>query len=429
MNRKIYSFLMILFSPAILAYLLFRAIKAKTYREGLKQRFGFLPENTTSGGLLIHCASVGEVKAAEPLIRQLIKLSQQQPNVFSTITISTTTPTGKAQVKSLFTDQLQHCYFPIDWTGSCKRFIKHLKPDLVFLMETELWPNFLEQCKKKSIPVILGNARLSQKSRDNYLKYKNLSQPMFDAIACIAAQYDSDVENFRQLGVDDSKIVKVGNIKFDVQLSPEVKAAQKGLQKEWQINRPVWIAASIHPPEFELVLKVHKILLDKFSDLMLIAAPRHPERFEEFRLACLKSGLNFIQHSKQEKPQTQTQVIIGDTLGQMMNYLSIAQVSLMGGSMIERGGHNPLEPVLCQLPVIMGMSRYNFNEVCHILTQAGVLFDARDQEQLTNTIAELLGNDEVRADIKLKAVELMKKNGGCVEKLVALINDYIVHKS
>ena len=273
MNRLSYSILFYLLTPIIWSYLLFRAIKAPEYRDGLLQRLGILPRTVVSGGIMIHCASVGETMAALPLIKQLI---QAYPE--STITVTTTTPTGKKAVVEHFGDDVNHFYLPIDWSGSCQRFIKGLKPQVVILMETELWPNFLHVCRYNGIPVLLANARLSNQSLNKYLKHSKLTTELFSNVTKIAAQFESDKQNFMALGVSPEKVEIVGSIKFDLQIAETVLNQQQQLKQLWAKNRPVWIAASIHPGEFKTVLKAHKLLLESLPEALLIAVPRHPEK-------------------------------------------------------------------------------------------------------------------------------------------------------
>lgn len=405
----------------IWGYLAFRAIKSKIYREGFLARLGFVDnlgfvdKTIAAGGILLHCASVGEVRAAMPLIEKLISA---YPNL--SITIATTTPTGKQALKPV-AHQINHCYFPIDWPGSCQRFIERLQPKLVILMETELWPNFLNLCDKNKIPTLLANARLSDKSLKNYLKYPKLTQPMLAKVNHICAQYDLDKNNFMQLGVKQKNMSQVGNIKFDIQLSQEIKKAQQKLKQSWVNGRLVWVAASIHPDEFELIIDTHLALLKKHPDLLLIAIPRHPEKFSEFKTLCIQNKINFICRSEKIIPNQHVSLVVGDTMGEMLLFLGLADVTFMGGSLISRGGHNPLESIVCGVPVIMGNSYYNFNDVCKKLIEKQVLTIVHSENELLTQLDSLVKQQDLLSNASKQCLNVMAENQGASDKMLLQI--------
>lgn len=420
MNRAIYTFLFYLLSPVIWAYLLFRAIKAPEYRDGFRQRLGILSQSIKGKGILVHCASVGETRAAAPLIKRLV---QEFPDL--SVTVSTTTPTGKKAVAELFGGKVQHVYLPIDWPGSVRRFLTALEPQLVILMETELWLNLISECGRRAIPVLLANARLSDKSLNKYLKHQKLARQLFSGVSYVAAQYQSDKDNFCRLGVNDSKVGCVGSIKFDIEITPQLLDAHRLLKQQWAENRPVWIAASIHPAEFDWVLKAHRQLLESFPDLLLIGVPRHPEKFVDFKSACDKHNLPYISRSNKEPTHLKTRVIVGDTMGEMMLFCGVANIAYVGGSLIERGGHNPLEPLACGVPVVMGPHFYNFSDICQLLIQQDLLAVVENEQQLAIVIEGALA-DQSTARIKAeKSESFMQQNRGCVDRLVTLSHQLI----
>ena len=336
-RTMLYSLLLYCLAPVIWSYLIFRAIRAPEYREGFQERLGLLPDETVKGGILVHCASVGEVRAAAPLIRRLIS---DYPDL--TITITSTTPTGKKAASELFGNSIQQAYLPIDWPGSCRRFLADLSPKVVVLMETELWLNLLRRSQKMGIPVLLANARLSNNSLAKYQKYQGFSQLLFQQVSQIGAQYELDKKNFLALGVTENQITVTGSIKFDVSVSSSLAEQQRKLKFEWGTGRPIWIAVSIHPGEFDQILKAHKKLLSHIPELLLIAVPRHPERFEELKQRCQTSGLSFVSRSEDQVPDANTQVVVGDTMGEILLLCGVADLAFVGGSLIDRGGHNPL---------------------------------------------------------------------------------------
>ena len=424
MNRFFYSLLLYLLSPIIWAYFLFRAIKAPEYRDGFWQRLGNIPKNIKSKGILVHCASVGEVRAAAPLIHQLAEAFTDFP-----ITVSTTTPTGKKAVKTLFGDSVSHVYLPVDWPGSARRFLARLKPELVILMETELWFNLLFDCHRRQIPVLLANARLSDKSVTKYLKHENFSRQLFSFVSIIAAQYQSDKDNFLSLGIAKDNIKLVGSIKFDLEVDTALKIQQEQLKQSWAAERPVWIAASIHPAEFDWILTTHKQLLKKMPDLLLIGVPRHPEKFGEFKSTCANHQLSYVNRSEEKSPDKDTQVVVADTMGEMMLFCGVADLAYVGGSLIERGGHNPLEPLACGTPVVMGPHFYNFADICEQLIAHRLMEVVADQAQLTSTIGQLfteLGKEQTRQQ---EAHSFMQNNRGCVDRLIELSQSLLTQKS
>ncbi len=418
MNRSLYSILIYLLSPFILGYLLFRAIKAPEYRHGLWQRLGLVSFKVKENSLVIHCASVGEVRAAVPLINSLI---EHYPEL--SIIVTTTTPTGKAAVLSSFASRVQHCYLPIDWPGSCKRFIRKVKPQIVILMETEIWPNLLKYCAKNNVPVLLANARLSEKSLKKYLKYPQFSLDIFSHISKIAAQYESDKDNFVKLGLSPEKIILTGSIKFDIEVSESIKIQQNKMRETWLLKsdgnkRPVWLAGSIHPAEFEDILQTHQLLLNFFPDLLLIAVPRHPEKFDELKKLSENFKLSFISRTDDLVPGENIQVVVGDTMGEMLLFFALADIAYIGGSLIERGGHNPLEAIACGTPVIMGPHYYNFSDVCDILLKQRVLKIVDTPEDLALTMKQLLSNKAELSLLSNNTRQIMIQNKGSLDKII-----------
>ncbi|MET1254795.1 lipid IV(A) 3-deoxy-D-manno-octulosonic acid transferase [Aliikangiella maris] len=425
MSRLVYCLLLYLISPLIWGYLLFRAVKAPEYREGILARLGLNTRNAARHGIIIHCASVGETIAAAPLIRRLLVDFSHLPLV-----VTTTTPTGKAMVRQLFGEQVFHHYLPVDWPGASGRFIRTLKPQLVILMETEVWPNLLFQCQQQSVPVLLANARLSSKSLSSYLKFARFSRQIFSRIQVIAAQYTSDVENFKQLCNSAKTCIEAtGSIKFDIAISPDTLALQKSLTAQWTISeRRVWVAASIHPGEFSTILTVHQQLLKQFPDLLLIGVPRHPEQFIPFKQMVKTFEFKAVCRSESVPVIQQHQVLIGDSLGEMLVYCGLANIAYVGGSLIERGGHNPLEPLACGVPVIMGPSYYNFADITQKFVEQEALQIVVDDAELGQTLNTWLSHPEMVAQKAEQAKRLIQANQGCVNRLAEITARLLCHR-
>ena len=414
LNRLSYSLLLYLLSPVIWLYLGWRALRSAEYREGFLQRLGRLHRQIKADGIVVHCASVGEARAALPLLEKLLSTYPQLP-----LTVTTTTPTGKQVIKQALAGRVVQCYLPVDWPGSCERFLKSLSPRLLILMETELWPNLLASCSKKDIPVLLANARLSEHSCKKYQKYPRLTQSLFSGVNLIAAQYPSDAKNFARIVPQPEKIQVMGSIKFDIQLSSELINRQQQLKREWASNRPIWLAASIHPAEFDQILMAHKQLLEVFPDLLLVAVPRHPEKFAQFKSACDKHDMNYVCRSESNSPDLKTPLVVGDTMGEITLFCGIADIAYIGGSLIERGGHNPLEATVCGTPVLMGRSVYNFSDVCQLLLEKGAMIRVESRAQLIKSVKALLLDPQRLEQMSAKSSSVMQQNRGCVARLAA----------
>lgn len=428
MNIKLYTLLLYILSPLVWLYFFYRGIKDRHYLAGLNQRLGFGLKKALKGSIHIHCASVGETRASIPLIQQL---AQQYPS--DGLVITTTTPTGRNEVIKLLVSlehfNAHHCYLPIDWPGACKRFLQKIQPKISILMETELWPNLLNQLSKQNIPVLLANARLSDSSLKKYRKHLPLSNELFGRVTRIAAQYESDSINFQSLGVTKPKIDLIGSIKFDINLPKSLLAEQSRLKQQWTKDRQSWIAASIHPAEFESIISTHKKLLNTFPNLLLIAVPRHPERFDEFKQLCKKQHLSFVSRSENTSPQNNHQLIVGDSMGELTLMCGAADIAFVGGSLIQRGGHNPLEPAACGLPVLMGPSDYNFFDISQILQKQNVLEIAKDQSALYEMIKNLLSHPSMIRQRAEASKKIFDNNRGAVEKIMAIIDHLLnTHK-
>ncbi len=424
MTYPIYNFFLYVLSPIIWGYFLYRGFKDKRYWAGFSERLGLVHQSETDPILHLHCASVGESIAAIPLILQLKTDFPDQA-----LWITTTSPTGRLEVIKIIEnyalEKTYLSYLPIDWFGSVNRFISRVRPNASILMETEIWPNLTRQMKRHNIPVILANARLSDKSLNKYLKRAEFSKQLFANISLVAAQYPSDEANFAKLGVDASKLKVVGSTKFDIQISQATLAAQQHFSQAFIKGRPSWIAASIHPGEFESILECHRSLLKSCPGLLLIAVPRHPEAFDKLKHMCADFQLEFVSKSANNPPLKNTSVIVGDTMGQMMVMCGGADLAFVGGSLIARGGHNPLEPAACGLPVVMGPSSYNFSDVCQIMSSNGTLTKVENRQQLETFIRSTLNDKQLLEQHELSTKSLFEKNRGSAVKISQSITELL----
>lgn len=424
MLLRLYQVLLYLIQPLIWLRLLLRSRKAPAYRKRWGERYGFCKGKVVPQGILLHSVSVGETLAAVPLVRALRHHYPDLP-----ITVTTMTPTGSERVRSAFGDDVYHVYLPYDLPDSVNRFLKTVDPKLVIIMETELWPNLISKLHQRKIPLIIANARLSERSAAGYQKLGSFVKTMLQKITLIAAQNQEDGERFIELGLKRSHLHVTGSLKFDISVTPELAARAVALRRQWAAHRPVWIATSTHEGEETIILETHKKLLTQFPQLLLILVPRHPERFPKAEQLTREAGLKYTLRSTDAVPDAQTQVVIGDTMGELMLLYGIADLAFVGGSLVERGGHNPLEAAAHAIPVIMGPHTFNFKNICAKLDQAEGLITVTDSESMATAIASLLNDEDYRRYYGRHAVEVLHENQGALLRLLTLLSPYLPPRS
>lgn len=420
-----YSLLLYLIQPFVLLFTLYRSRKAPAYRQRLHERYACYGKSAVkpqAGGVLIHAASVGEVLAARPLVNAILT---QYPHL--AITLTTVTPTGSERVKSAFGDKVSHVYLPYDTPTAMARFLRFVQPKLCVVMETELWPNLIHQLAKRDIPFVIANARLSARSARRYGKLKKMISQMLSEISHIAAQDCTSASRYLGLGYEKSKLTIIGNLKYDLTLSAVLQRQIDSLRRQWlPTPRPVWIAASTHQGEEEITLEAHRTLLQRYPDLLLLLVPRHPERFQAVYELIEKSNLTANRRSTQQPPQADTQVMLIDSMGELMQMYGISDIAFVGGSLLPIGGHNPLEPLAFKLPVISGKHTFNFPEVfSELRTVQGVLEIDAQSEQLAHTVAKLLSEPQRAADYGLAGHQVLIKNRGALDRLMLLLQPYL----
>jgi len=422
MARLIYTLVFYLMLPAILLRLMYRAWRAPAYARRWRERFGWFDWQAPQGGLWVHAVSVGETIAAVPLIRAL---QQTYPNL--PILVTTMTPTGSERVRALLGDSVQHVYAPYDLPGAIQRFLRKVRPCALVIMETELWPNTLHYCRRHKVPVILANARLSERSARGYGRVGALARPMLQDLSLIAAQSEADAGRFRDLGVMAERVQVTGSIKYDME--PRADQLAEGRQlKERLGERFVWVAASTHEGEDEQVLEAHQALRRRFPSALLVLVPRHPERFDSVYEKVRAQGLRAQRRSSGTLPDATTDVWVGDTMGEMMLFFAAADAAFVGGSLVERGGHNPLEPAALALPTLMGPHVFNFQDVCNQLSAAEGLIYVGSGENLGARLIELAEDDLLREQIGAAGLAVVKRNQGALGRLLELVRTLIGNK-
>ncbi len=413
--RLLYTALLYLLLPLVLLRLYWRGRRDPGHRQRWRERFGFIVPPPLPGCLWVHAVSVGEVRAALPLIRALQARYPQRP-----LLVTTSTLTGSRQVQEALGEQIHHVYAPYDLPGAVSRFLRNVRPRLAIIMETELWPNLLRQCAAAEIPVMIANARLSERSARGYARIGNLIAPMLRDIALIAAQADADADRFRALGAP--RVCVTGNLKYDLTLPADL--SERGWQFRQAVlgeHRPVWIAASTHAGEDEQILDALATLRSRWPELLLLLVPRHPERFESVAALCRQRGFALVRRSEQQSCAPSTVVFLGDSMGELLLFYAAADLAFVGGSLVATGGHNVLEPALLGLPVLFGPHMFNFTEAGERLLEAEAAWQIADAAQLASVVERLLADPALRQSTGQRGRALVERHRGALAALLSHI--------
>ncbi|MDR9423801.1 MAG: lipid IV(A) 3-deoxy-D-manno-octulosonic acid transferase [Marinobacter sp.] len=410
MLHFLYSQLMRLLVPFVLLRFWWQGRHAPELRKNLRHRVGLVPG--ISGPVIwVHTASVGEVIAAGLLVRRLLACGLE-----ARILITAMTDTGLAQARKMFGSSVDYAYVPLDTPGSIHRFLKRVDPRILVILETEIWPNMICQCRCRNVPVFLINARLSERSTHGYERVKSLSAPVMQSITWVAAQAQPDAERFRRIGVEASQVEVTGSMKFDVDIPDDVREASMGLRAKFG-PRPVWTAGSTHGGEDEQVLAAHREILEQHPDALLILVPRHPDRFESVAQMAESQGFAVVRRSTGQESES-AQVYVGDTMGELMMLYGASDMAFVGGSLIKRGGHNPLEPAAWGVPVLSGPHVFNFETVYEHLRSGGGVAMIQNSGELGQAVARLMANREERQAFGERALAVVNKNRGALNRVV-----------
>lgn len=418
--RGLYSTASYLLTPIALIRL---GVKSRTnpeYRRHIGERFGCITSpQRRAKHIHFHAVSVGETLAAAPVVKLL---AQQHADL--SISLSVTTPTGREQAQKHLSDIARISYLPFDNPGSVKRFLQRIQPDLLVMVETELWPNLIYQCHSSNIPTLLMNGRMSAKSARSYKRMPALTKGMMSQINIVLAQFQGDARRFIELGCVADAVSTLGNLKFDAVLSDEMRLRASGLRDNWLAKRRVWIAASTHPGEEESLLEIHKQLRKQFPDLLLILVPRHPERKSELESLISSKELPWIVRSELAEDSAlndDISILLVDTLGELNLFYGMADLAFVGGSLVPHGGHNPIEPALWSLPIFSGQYCHNFLEISQQLAEAGSLQQCANDKELLDGLANLLEQTDSREKVGKKSQQVVAANQGSLDRQKAQI--------
>lgn len=415
-----YSILTAVLTPVVLVRLLLRGIKSPAYLKRWLERFGvFKNPHFSKKSIWIHAVSVGEVNAAIPLIKELMRQYQNHEFVITTIT-----PTGSDRVRQVFGEQVFHVYLPYDLPGAVKRFLKKTQPDLAVIMETEIWPNLFRFCKIRSIPIVVANARLSEISMKGYRWVESLVAKAFNHTTYVAAQTLSDAQRMIALGCNENKIYVIGSLKFDIAIDDEIKQKARQIRANYPPNRLIWIAASTHLEDDIEILNAYEVLKQKYPQLLLVIIPRHPERFQSTTQACRDKGFvtQLKSHTKLNQIKDDVDVFMVDTMGEMLEFYAASDIAFVGGSISDIGGHNVLEAAVFSLPILVGPNTHNFAEIVQLLEDCGGSFTVRHSTDIINRMQELIDNPELRRQMGSRAEALLVKHRGAVALTMQMID-------
>lgn len=407
--RRLYSGGMYLAAPFLVGRLFLKSREHPGYRAYLGERFGWVqPLPTGNRRVHFHCVSVGESLAALPLIQAL---ADKYPAL--AISVSVTTPTGRDQLCNSLPDRIEILWLPFDLPDAVSRFFDRIKPDLVVLVETELWPNLIHQSHHRQIPLMVVNARMSSRSARGYRRLARLTESMLAEVSLVLAQFPSDASRFVDLGCSPSRVQVVGSMKFDSQLKPEQRLLRDQAVKAWGLeDKPVWIAASTHEGEEEQILEMHRQLLAQLPEARLILVPRHPHRCDEVENLLRENQFSFRRRSAIDSALEES-VLLVDTIGELQWLYGLAQVALVGGSLVPHGGHNPIEPALWQIPALVGPYTHNFSDITSQMLQAGALVQG-EQQVLGKELVRWLQDSDSAGEAGQSGTAVLQNNRGAL---------------
>lgn len=420
MLRLLYTLTMYLLTPVILYRLAARGLRYRRYLSRWKERFGFFPAPGFENSSWVHAVSVGEVNAAVPLIEALMRRYPDAPMVVTTVT-----PTGSERVQKLFGERVFHVYLPYDLPASLKRFLDRIRPRFAVIMETEIWPNLFITCRERAIPIVVTNARLSERSLRGYGPVRPLARRAIRCASFVAAQSPLDAERLRALGAAVSRLAVIGNLKFDMPVPASLADSGEQLRRGWGRRRPVWIAASTHEGEEMPVLKAHTAILQRYPDALLLIAPRHPERFRPVVGACRSLGFTTRTRSEDEVADERCQCFVVDTMGELLHFYAAADIAFVGGSLEPIGGHNLLEPAALGKPVIVGPHTFNTEEVAASLIEAEAVLRVENAEQLGAAVIRLLTREDQRHAMGRAAQAVLERERGAVERTLRIVEQVL----
>jgi 3-deoxy-D-manno-octulosonic-acid transferase len=411
-TRLAYTLLLRLALPLALARLVWRARRQPAYLRHVPERLGRYRVRAARPLVWIHAVSVGETRAAEPLVRAL---RERYPDF--DVLVTHLTPTGRETGERLFGESVLRCYLPYDLPGAVARFLEHFRPRLGLLVETEIWPNLVHACRARGVPLYLVNARLSEKSFARYRRVAGLARESLRALAGVAAQGEQDAARLAALGAE--RVTVTGNVKFDVAPPPEQLELGRAWRARWGAERPVFLAASTREGEEALLLDALEAVV--LPGLLTVIVPRHPQRFEEVAGQLAARGVPFVRRSLGARVSPQTRVVLGDSMGELFAYYAACDVAFVGGSLLPYGGQNLIEACAAGKPVLVGPHTYNFADAARGAVAAGAAVQVRDAAELARAANRLLLDREAAARMAQAALGFAAAHRGATHRILDVV--------
>jgi 3-deoxy-D-manno-octulosonic-acid transferase len=413
--RGLYSTVLYVLLPVTVYHLIWRGFRQGAYLERWSERYAAYRDPPHAATVWVHAVSVGEVNAAAPLVDALLS---QRPDL--RLLVTTITPTGSARVQALWAQRVAHVYLPYDLPGAVGRFLAHFQPCLGLVVETELWPNLLLGCRDRGVPVYLVNARMSERSLRGYRLLRPLIGRAIRSLRRIAAQSEDDAHRFVRLGADQAQVSVLGNLKYDVPVGDSTRAFSAAFRQHCG-NRLTWIAASTHEDEEAAVLAIHARLRRRWPDLLLLWAPRHPERFRVVAQQTVHAGWRVATRRLTQWPDGEDAVFVVDTLGELMQFYGCAEVAFVGGSLQPVGGHNLLEPAAMGTAIVTGPHLHNFSDIARQLEAAAALRICADAQALGDEMEALLADAAARGAMVDAGRRLLREGRGALARTLAMV--------
>jgi 3-deoxy-D-manno-octulosonic-acid transferase len=396
--------------PWVLLHLWWRGRRQPGYREHIAERFGWYRTRPRRPVIWLHAVSVGETRAAEPLVRALAARYPEHE-----LLLTQMTPTGRETAQQVFGGAATVVYLPYDYPGAVARFLTQFRPRLGILMETEIWFNLVEYCKRRGVPLLLANARMSEKSARGYALVGPLTRGALDGLAAVSAQSREDAERLERLGARGVEVT--GNLKFDVALPPQTLAL--GAQLKQRIGRrPVLLAASTREGEEGLVLKALSRI--RVEGLLLLLVPRHPQRFDEVAALLARRNISYLRRSDNRPLPPDCRVLLGDSMGEMPAYYAACDLAFIGGSLLPYGGQNLIEACAVGRPLLFGPHMYNFAEASRMAVAAGAAIEVADAVMLGERAGELLSDQAALARMSQAALTFNRAHQGATARNLAI---------
>ncbi|MGI8561304.1 MAG: lipid IV(A) 3-deoxy-D-manno-octulosonic acid transferase [Luteimonas sp.] len=411
----LYSAVLYILVPVTVYHLIWRGFRQVEYFERWSERYAAYRDAPRATTVWIHAVSVGEVNAAAPLVNALLSM---RPDL--RLLVTTITPTGSARVRALWGERVAHVYLPYDLPGAVSRFLAHFQPKLALIVETELWPNLLFCCRDLGIPAYLVNARLSARSLRGYRVLRPLISRALRTLRRVAAQSSADAKRFVRLGADEARVAVLGNLKYDIPVDESAPRFAAGF-RERSGARPAWIAASTHEEEEAAILAIHARLRRRWPDLLLLWAPRHPERFRAVAQQAVGAGWRVATRRLTQWPDGDDAVFVVDTLGELMQFYACADVAFVGGSLQPVGGHNLLEPAAVGTAIVTGPHLHNFSDIARQLDATGALRIGADAQAVGDALEELLADASLRDAMTEAGGRLVRQGRGALARTLAMV--------